>query len=74
MFAGHDYLTAEEARVHLRSLGAPNDDWGICGNGERHEGAVKEAVLGFARYHRIPTVFVIPQQFKTWYMFKPARE
>lgn len=73
MLAGHDYLTAAEAKVHLRSLGAKDDDWGVCESGERQEGAVKAAVLDFARYHRIPKVYVIPQQFKTWYVRKPER-
>jgi hypothetical protein len=40
MMAGHDFLTAEEVR-RLTSF----QDWGLCPNGTRFEGAVKQAVV-----------------------------
>lgn len=43
IMAGHDYLTVAESRALN-----PKQDWGLCGDGTRHEGAVKAAVQGFA--------------------------
>eukprot|EP00667_Euglena_gracilis_P026040 EG_transcript_30997 len=44
IMAGHDFLYASD--VQLRRT---NQNWFICGNGTRHPGAVKGAVLQFAR-------------------------
>lgn len=43
IFAGHDYIDAAGVKaVH------PQEDWGLCQNGTRHEGAVEGAVRDFA--------------------------
>ncbi|PSC76989.1 hypothetical protein C2E20_0340 [Micractinium conductrix] len=43
ILAGHDYLNAKEIKEFH-----PNEDWCLCANGTRHEGAVKGAVGEFA--------------------------
>jgi hypothetical protein len=40
LFAGHDYVTTSNGRLH---------DWALCANGSRIEGSVKRAVLEFAQ-------------------------
>lgn len=51
IMAGDDYLTAAE-QLHLKGdVYDINDDWGICYDGTRHEGAVKGAVKQFATKH-----------------------
>lgn len=44
IMAGHDFLTASDVRKIT-----PEQDWGLCGDGSRNEGAVKGAVQQFAR-------------------------
>ncbi|PSC70066.1 O-methyltransferase [Micractinium conductrix] len=46
IMAGHDYLDAKEVLVHR-----PNEDWALCMNGTRNEGAVKGAVADFSVRH-----------------------
>lgn len=43
IMAGHDYMTAKEILDYH-----PNEDWGLCENGTRNEGAVVGAVANFA--------------------------
>lgn len=43
VMAGHDYMTATDRRRYAK------DDWGICYDGSRNDGAVKGAVLDFAK-------------------------
>lgn len=53
IMAGDDYLTDKE---HIAMKGGkydPNDDWSICLDRSRHEGAVKGAVKQFAKKHGI---------------------
>ena len=59
IMAGDDYLSAKE-QLHLKgNVYDPNDDWAICKDGSRHEGAVKGAVRKFAAAHNL-------QVFSTW--------
>jgi hypothetical protein len=64
ILAGHDYLTAAEARPQ---------DWSKCHDGSVHEGAVKGAVDDFATKHGL-TVTVTWQEpmWSTWVMRKPS--
>lgn len=71
ILAGHDYIDAAGMRaVH------PLEDWALCANGTRHEGAVQGAVHDFAVQHGL-TVAVAYQEaqnpFKTWMVRKPSR-
>lgn len=54
----------------------PLEDWALCANGTRHEGAVQGAVHDFAVQHGL-TVAVAYQEaqnpFKTWMVRKPSR-
>lgn len=44
LVTGHDFITAAGVRqVH------PQEDWALCANGTRHEGAVEGAVRDFAQ-------------------------
>ena len=46
IMAGHDFLTAEEARHALRGKSIQYD-WALCADGRRNEGGVKQAVMDF---------------------------
>jgi len=48
VMAGDDYLTAAEQLSLKGGEYDANDDWGICYDGSKHEGAVKAAVKKFA--------------------------
>lgn len=49
IMAGDDYLTATEQLGMKSNKYDPNDDWAICGNGSKIDGAVKGAVQDFAK-------------------------
>lgn len=69
IFAGHDYMTAEEARAL-----APDGDYGICMDGTRNEGAVRGAVEDFAMAHGL-TISVSYRDggfWSTWMVQKPT--
>lgn len=59
VMAGDDYLTEPEHISIKGGLKDPNDDWGLCGDGTRHQGAVKGAVKHFAKSRDI-------QVYSTW--------
>jgi hypothetical protein len=64
VMSGHDFLSAEEVRKLTRF-----QDWGLCPNGSRFEGAVKQAVLEFhssLRQRTDVTVGVLHSTFETW--------
>jgi predicted O-methyltransferase YrrM len=66
LFAGHDFQF-ESKRA--------NNDWGVCANGTRVEGAVKKAVLEFAKLKGIERVFSTGELFfPSWYFFKRCNE
>jgi predicted O-methyltransferase YrrM len=65
LFAGHDYQY-ESQQV--------NNDWGVCANGTRAEGAVKKAVLDFAKQKSIKRVYSTRESsFASWYFFKECQ-
>ena len=67
IMAGDDYLTAAE-QLHLKGdVYDANDDWGICYDGSRHEGAVKAAVKKFASKHGLAV-------YSTWKHDMTSRE
>lgn len=47
VMAGHDYMTAADRRRYAK------DDWGICFDGSRNDGAVKGAVIDFAKANNL---------------------
>ncbi|KAI8927914.1 hypothetical protein BC831DRAFT_450950 [Entophlyctis helioformis] len=49
IMAGHDYMEASEV---------PGQDWGVCGDGSRNEGAVMGAVLEFSQKHSLQVIVV----------------
>ncbi len=59
IMAGDDYLTAKEQLSLKNDVYDANDDWAICSDGSRHEGAVKGAVKHFASKHGI-------EVYSTW--------
>ncbi|KAL4425800.1 hypothetical protein ABPG75_009816 [Micractinium tetrahymenae] len=71
ILAGHDYLNAKEIRDYH-----PDEDWGLCGNGRKHDGAVKAAVAEFAAREGL-TVAVTYREWEqhpyaTWMVRKPT--
>jgi hypothetical protein len=62
LFAGHDYQFES---------GQPDGDWGICANGTRVEGAVKKAVLDFAKQQGVQKVYNTGEgEYVSWYFLK----
>jgi hypothetical protein len=62
LFAGHDYQFAS---------GQPDGDWGVCANGTRVEGAVKKAVLDFAKEQGVQKVYSTGEPaYASWYFLK----
>ena len=45
-------------------------DWSLCENGERHDGAVKGAVVEFAKKHNL-NVEVTKEDWPSWLFRKP---
>jgi hypothetical protein len=66
VMAGHDYLTAAEARALI-----PWQDWSICGNGSVIAGAVKQAVNDFAAREGGLHIEVSNEEWPTWLIRKP---
>jgi hypothetical protein len=64
VFAGHDYLTHREVQRLDRG-----QDWSLCGNGERNEGAVKGAVDEFAAQRGV-RVMQTADRWPSWYFRK----
>ena len=74
LFAGHDYFTNAEFIEHMGAYRPKDsgDDWSLCGNGTRHQGAVKGAVLDFARTVNVSAECVsntgsVKHAFPSWY-------
>ncbi|PSC67295.1 O-methyltransferase [Micractinium conductrix] len=68
IMAGHDYLNvAEQKEV------TPDEDWGICMDGSRNEGAVKGAVANFAQRYglTVAVTYAEGHPFRTWLLRKP---
>lgn len=65
ILSGHDYLNVEDVKRMT-----PNQDWGICEDGSRNEGAVKGAVDDFAKKHNL-TVTFNKEEWPTWFIRKP---
>jgi len=62
IMAGHDYLTNAE----LKKLD-PDQDWGLCQDGRRNEGAVKKAVNDFAEKHKLVVYSTTKDSgYETW--------
>mmetsp|Transcript_1044 Transcript_1044/g.1993 ORF Transcript_1044/g.1993 Transcript_1044/m.1993 type:complete len:295 (-) Transcript_1044:684-1568(-) len=68
ILAGHDYLDNSD----LKRM-QPDNDWGLCMNGQRHEGAVKGAVQDFLRSFPSPPDFQVTtiEAYPTWVTRKP---
>jgi len=64
ILAGHDFLTAEEVK-HT------GQDWSLCLNGTRNDGAVKGAVLEWAVQHCL-TIVVTQDGWPSWVVRKPC--
>ena len=64
--AGHDYLAAPEVREE-------GEDWSVCGNGTRHEGAVRGAVEEFflPKGLTITMTYWMELNWFTWLVQKP---
>ena len=60
--AGHDYLLAREVR---------GQDWSLCHNGTRNEGAVKGAVDDFAAQNGLRVHHTL-EQWKCW-IYSPKK-
>ena len=67
ILAGHDFVTNHE----LQQL-SPGQDWSLCEDGTRNEGAVKEAVTDFAQQHNLQLSVTYREDFPTWYARKPC--
>lgn len=72
LLAGHDFFTADEYIAYLGAYRKEGDDWGLCGNGSYHRGAVKGAVLDFARRVNVSEDSVkqtghVKNAFPSWY-------
>ena len=67
ILAGHDFVTNHE----LQRL-SPDQDWSVCEDGTRHEGAVNGAVTDFARKHHLQLSITYREDFPTWYARKPC--
>jgi hypothetical protein len=62
LFAGHDFRF---------DGGGPDQDWGLCANGTRIEGAVKKAVLDFASQASIKKVYSTGEPtWPSWFFLK----
>lgn len=69
IMAGHDYETGASIKALL-----PNEDWGLCGNGSRNEGAVVSAVNDFfKRLGLTVTVTYREGQWNSWMVRKPLK-
>ncbi|KAJ3185971.1 hypothetical protein HDU85_000885 [Gaertneriomyces sp. JEL0708] len=67
IMAGHDFITNEDVKVYL-----PKEDWGICADGSRNDGAVKGAVMDFADAMGLQVVATYKDtQWVTWMIRKP---
>jgi hypothetical protein len=69
VMAGHDYLDNAELKI-----ATPKQDWGLCMDGSRNEGAVKGAVEDFAMEKGL-TISVLYKQnhvWKSWVVQKPT--
>ena len=65
IIAGHDFVTVAETRVNV-----PHEEWSVCENGTRIEGAVKGAVLQFAQDKHLQ-VLVTYTEWPSWIIRKP---
>eukprot|EP00667_Euglena_gracilis_P018473 EG_transcript_19600 len=64
--AGHDYLFANSPQLE-------GQDWSLCGDGTRHMGAVKGAVLEFAAAMGVTVRSTTRDKFPSWLIRKPLR-
>lgn len=71
VLAGHDYLTNPEQQAE-----ALQQDWGLCADGTRNEGAVRGAVEDFAMRHGLVISVCYEEKviWKTWMVQKPWYE
>jgi len=70
ILAGHDYMSSPE----VRSIGhKPDNDWSLCSDGTRHEGAVKGAVEEFLlpKGLTITVTYWRQKGYFTWLVQKP---
>ena len=67
ILAGHDFVTNHE----LQTL-SPDQDWSMCEDGTRNEGAVNGAVTDFAQEHNLQLSITYREDFPTWYARKPC--
>lgn len=71
LVSGHDYLYNKQVQAMT-----PEQDWSICGNGEKQEGAVKGAVDFFVslvnrgRTAPMTVHFTAKEQWPSWYFRK----
>lgn len=65
IMAGHDYLNVADVKKMT-----PHQDWGLCEDGSRNEGAVKGAVNEFAAKHNLVVTFT-KESWPTWFIRKP---
>ncbi len=66
ILAGHDYYNNAEMRAI-----SSDQDWAICADGTRKEGAVKGAVNLFAIHHNL-LIGRTEEAFPSWYTVKPC--
>jgi predicted O-methyltransferase YrrM len=65
LFAGHDYVYRTPTS---------GEDWGVCANGTRVEGSVKQAVLDFANQQKVRVQSTGEPHFPSWFFFKDCDE
>ena len=66
LFAGHDYYNNAEMQAV-----SSDQDWALCADGTRKEGAVKGAVNTFAAQHNL-IIGRTEETFPSWFTVKPC--
>ena len=69
VMAGHDYVNTQQVQaVH------PGEDWGLCGDGTRNDGAVRGAVDEWALSQGLTLAVAFLEDgytWKSWMVRKP---
>ncbi len=63
--AGHDYMNATRVKA------ISNQDWSLCLNGTRNDGAVKGAVNDFFAQEGVTVMETKEGDWSSWYVRKP---
>ena len=66
ILAGHDFLNNEQVKKMK-----PREDWGLCEDGSRNDGAVRGAVEEFAKKYDLSINVVQGEWCPSWIIRKP---